>query len=226
LTKGGGKYIPNPSSETNCTFTRGVFNKKMSASWSLISGDAENYCPNAYFMIENLITDGAISFPANPCLIGGDKTFWSKDACVGYSEYNNIDKAAVQDWYFYSWDPLKFVEPNFWESSVVNLINPSGGRYFSPFRLIDMDKQYAYVYRNGSLVYGEYFPSYSTRKYPYVCGNDNKLFRDSDIIVPNMMLKYFTTPRSIVWGHKLCQLLSKIKGCSDPVNYNGGKKFC
>jgi len=205
LMDGGGTATTNPNAPACLDATVAVWDKRSSSLFSMTCGDAVNSYPNAYFIIHNIITNGAFGLPPNPTIISGDKTFLSQTAFIYKVEYNvrnrfissvdtYISNGSVQDYYFPDFDPLALAPIAFWKQPFTTYTNYNApaqlDQKFNPFRLYNMKTNTVSIFtddqnikQNTPLNYTFSNNNYPN-KYPYVCNKNNSMFKVSESKMP------------------------------------------
>ena len=223
LDNGGGSHSTNPNK--NCGEGAGFFGKKLTTIFSMTCGDDHNAYTNAYFVIHNLMTNGGVGLPPNPTIISGNKTFIDKKAELVSIEYNTpgekTNHSSPHDYYFPDFKPFDHFSKEFWK----------GQNKFkeNKVRLNDIMNNQKYYVDWGYVSGGEpYDKWHNTRKYPYICDKNNKLFKVSSSIMPNFNANnpewlnivansqtghFLSRYARFNLGNKICNDLSKIEGC-------------
>jgi hypothetical protein len=200
-------------------------------------GDGNNSMYSAiYPVIHNLIVNGGTALPSNPTVLSGSQTFFGDQVILLDTEYNSAKFAAANNTYYCYDLPGTFEEfmpRTVWENR--QNLQVQG--------FVDMTRKRAVKLSTGGrtgntkgsapeVVTTFDFSVNKTRKYPYVCGQDNRLFRVGSMtpsrdswrnIVVNAQAHTFLNDGGIALGDKLCDQLSQIPPCLNNIDnsYNG-----
>ena len=200
-----------------------------------VSSGSDYSYPNAYYVIHNHISNGNIALPPNPTLVSGSQSFWSDDSTLGHCEFNE-KPCSTQDYYFTDIDPFGDISPSFWKSQ---------DKTFTAARVIDMKTNKYRIVKGGIIGDPIDFtvPYSSNRKYPFICNDNNNLFKISESDQPNFS-KYNpewldivanVPTRAFISNYArntlapfLCKYLGMIPECQDSVQGQcaGDKKIC
>jgi hypothetical protein len=207
LADGGGISVTNPNNASNgkCSSSAGTYDPNSSSVWSMVTGDAINSYPNAYYVIYDLISNGGIGMPPDPTVIGGNKLFFDNKAVIMAVEYNvkytnkntgmMVNNGQVQDYYFVDVDPLELNNAKFWTDPYskyyYNNANDVNKRDFNFMRLYNINKNnYREVTGDGPSGIISEIKTYDftknnyNNKFPYMCNKNNNLLKISESAMP------------------------------------------
>ncbi|NBP16265.1 hypothetical protein EBU95_18080, partial [bacterium] len=252
LQNGGGTAANNTAcnesscsiSNSNCTFNSGAFSRSSSSVWSMTCGDARQFYTNSYFVMYNIISNGAIGMPSAVTLLGGPLTFFDTNSIV-YSpmEYNSGFDCVNR---FYLFDGMNFdtiFHDNFLQT-FFNALAPNCPN-LEIYEMSSTTQEpsivtFAYCNSLRTCSKGTYnsLNNQSSVKYPFICNPQGKLFKISESsqafvqqtnpqwldIVANAPTALFLNDTAFQLGDKLCSHLSIIPGCMCPY-YNISDNF-
>ena len=186
----------------------------------------------------NFITNGGITWPSNPTIMGGEKFFVSDSAQILASEYNNLPGAINNAFFIDLLDsPVNIIPATLWTEK-----NIESAETVKAIGLYDLDRENIWtvpsqsrdlprLVSSSSPLYQTFFSTSPSRKFPYVCGDDGRLFRVrngrdpqfgdtnpqwNDIVV-NSQTQSLINTYAIGLGDKICQALSRIPPCYTSV---------
>uniref|UniRef100_A0A6C0BP08 G8 domain-containing protein n=1 Tax=viral metagenome TaxID=1070528 RepID=A0A6C0BP08_9ZZZZ len=191
-----------------------------------------------YPVLHNLIVNGGTALPSNPTVLSGSKTFFGNQVILMETEYNaKRFEAACNTYYCYDWPQIfeEFIPKTVWENR--QNLQVQG--------FIDMDRKRAIRLAPGGRSESNLgseptqtlwsFSQDQTRKYPYVCGEDHRLFRIGSQtpnqpnwrnIVANAQTHTFLSDQGIQLGDTICEYLSHIPPCSNNIDNSFTGSMC
>jgi hypothetical protein len=155
-------------------------------------------------------------------IIAGNKTFIADTSVPAPAEYANNKDTAVCEYYFGDGIDHTIIPNTFWKQIYVNEdVKKSDIMNSVVVTLLDDNgKKYTQSNKGLPVLSLENWSKISSRKFPYVCGDDGGLFQDktSEYVKANPTWQYvinshtgiFTNDYGIGIGNKMCKMLSYI----------------
>lgn len=148
-------------------------------------GDGQQAYAAVFPVMYNFITNGGITWPSNPTVMGGGKFFVADSAQLLASEYNNAP-GAVNNAFFVDLPapPVEVLPQTLWTEK-----NAEAAASLQAIGLYDLDRKLAWTVPARSQeaprevdpasgFFRAVFDAPPSRKFPYVCGDDEQKSRD------------------------------------------------